>query len=106
MPAALFGPLGGSHAPLYWSILAAFYHHEFEREPFFLLRSVVVDTAEELVRESALWRERRQELLEPPDGDAGVTEPADEAAALRDAARRIVGRLESAGWFHFEYRLS
>ena len=27
-------------------------HYEFEREPFFLLRSVVVDTAEELVLES------------------------------------------------------
>src|SRR5439155_1370525 len=27
-----------------------------------------------------------------------------EAALLRAAARRVVGRLESAGWFHFEYR--
>ncbi|HET9490110.1 MAG TPA: Wadjet anti-phage system protein JetA family protein, partial [Methylomirabilota bacterium] len=36
-------------------------------------------------------------------GDAG--EPAsDDAALLRATARRLVGRLEAAGWFHFEYR--
>ena len=56
VPAALFGPLSGSHATLYWAILAVYYHYEFERKPFFLLRRVVVDTAEELVRESPIWR--------------------------------------------------
>ena len=40
VPAALFGPLAGSHAPLYWSMLSTFYHHEFEREPFFLIRQI------------------------------------------------------------------
>jgi len=43
------------------------------REPFFLLRSVVVDTTEELVRESPAWSERRVELLalaaDPDDPD-------------------------------------
>lgn len=104
VPSALFGPLSGSHATLYWAILAGYYHYEFEREPFFLLRSVVVDTAEELVRESPIWRERRQELLGPPEGDADPPAADDEAAVLRAAARRVVLRLESAGWFHFEYR--
>ena len=70
IPGALFGPLAGGHATLYWAMLSTFYHHEFEREPFFLVRSVVVDTTEELVRESSLWSERREELLalgEKPD---------------------------------------
>jgi Wadjet protein JetA len=104
IPPALFGPLGGNHATLHWAMLAVYYHYEFEREPFFLLRSVVVDTAEELVRESSIWQERRQELLGPPEGAADAVEAGDEAALLRAAARRVVGRLESAGWFHFEYR--
>ncbi len=104
VPAGLFGALAGSHATLYWTILATYYHHEFEREPFFLLRAIAVDTAEELIRESPLWRERRQELLEPPQTTAGAPDVADEPTLLRDAARRVVARLENAGWFHFEYR--
>ena len=63
IPGPLFGPLAGGHATLYWAMLSTFYHHEFEREPFFLVRAVVVDTTEELVRESSLWSERREELL-------------------------------------------
>ncbi|MGH2608430.1 MAG: Wadjet anti-phage system protein JetA family protein, partial [Tepidiformaceae bacterium] len=103
VPVGLFGALSGGHATLYWTILATYYHHEFEREPFFLLRTIAVDTAEELIRESPLWRERRQELLEPPQTTT-ASDAADEATLLRDAARRVVARLESAGWFHFEYR--
>jgi hypothetical protein len=104
IPAALFGPLSGSHATLYWTILAAYYNYEFEREPFFLLRSVVVDTAEELISASTVWQERRHELLEPTSSDADPAIAEDEAGALRAAARRVVTRLETAGWFHFEYR--
>jgi hypothetical protein len=105
VPGALFGPLAGSHAALYWSMLSTFYHHEFEREPFFLLRSVVVDTAEELIRESPSWSERREELLAlAGDADERTQTPPDEASLLRATARRLVARLETAGWFHFEYR--
>jgi hypothetical protein len=104
VPAGLFGSLSGGHATLYWTILATYYHHEFEREPFFLVKAIAVDTAEELIRASPLWQERRQELLEGPPTATTEPDTADEAALLRDAARRVVGRLESAGWFHFEYR--
>jgi Wadjet protein JetA len=106
VPAGLFGPLTGSHAPLHWAILSTYYHYEFEREPFFLLRGVVVDSAEELIRESPIWTERRQELLAPSEDDAAtdLAEGDDEAGLLRAAARRVVSRLEGAGWFHFEYR--
>jgi hypothetical protein len=105
VPAALFGPLAGSHAPLYWSMLSTFYHHEFEREPFFLVRSIVVETAEELVRESPVWSERREELLAlGEDGAPSAEGVFDEPTLLRATARRLVARLESAGWFHFEYR--
>jgi hypothetical protein len=100
----LFGPLAGSHATLYWAILATYYHHEFEREPFFLLRSIAVDTAGDILRESVLWRERRQELLDPVPTEAAEPDLVDEDTLLRDAARRVVARLEHAGWFHFEYR--
>ena len=105
IPGTLFGPLAGGHATLYWAMLSTFYHHEFEREPFFLVRSVVVDTTEELVRESSLWSERREELLALGEEAGESAEPAiDEPTLLRSTARRLVARLESAGWFHFEYR--
>lgn len=105
IPAMLFGPLAGGHATLYWSMLSTFYHHEFEREPFFLIRSVVVETTEELVRESPLWSDRREELLALGEEAGSSAEPAiDEPTLLRSTARRLVARLESAGWFHFEYR--
>jgi hypothetical protein len=105
IPATLFGPLAGSHTPLYWAMLSTFYHHEFEREPFFLVRGVVLDTTEELVRESPVWSERREELLALAEEAGDAAEAAiDEPTLLRATARRLVARLEAAGWFHFEYR--
>lgn len=157
IPPALFGPLSSPHAPLYWAILARFYQYEFEREPFFLVKAVAVEAAEEVLRGSPLWRERREELLaseadggppgaggprgaagppgpgapsshsRPPGGHSGPpgaagarasgpsgpsspagppgpAGPPDEESLLREAARRLLGRLEAAGWFHFEYR--
>ncbi len=107
VPIALFGPLAGGHSTLYWSMLSTFYHYEFEREPFFLLRSVVVDTTEELIRESPSWSERRDDLLAiAAEEDQPAEAPTDEATLLRATARRLVTRLEAAGWFHFEYRSS
>jgi hypothetical protein len=32
--AGLFGPLSGNPASLYWTILATYYHYEFERERY------------------------------------------------------------------------
>jgi hypothetical protein len=119
VPASLFGPLTGAHASLYWSILARLWQLEFEREPLFLVKPAVVETAEELVRASSLWAERREELLALAEGDGDTREDApsnvdadvngsanvaDEASLLRATARRLVARLETAGWFHFEYR--
>ena len=105
VPGPLFGPLAGGHAALYWSLLATFYHYEFEREPFYLVRGVVLDTAEDLLRGSPSWSERREELLTIEASGETEAEPAgDEAALLRATARRLVARLEVAGWFHFEYR--
>jgi hypothetical protein len=106
IPTGLFGPLTGSHAPLHWAILSTYYHYEFEREPFFLLRGVVVDTAEELIRESPIWTERRQELLGPsePDTSAEFTEGDSEAPCCARPPADGESRLEGAGWFHFEYR--
>ncbi len=95
VPGALFGPLAGSHAALYWSLLSPFYHYEFEREPFFLLRGVVVDTTEELVRESPAWADRREELLRRPRIRRPRRGATDEAALLRATSRRLVARLEA-----------
>ncbi len=119
VPAGLFGPLTGRHAPLYWSILTRFYQYEFEREPFHLVKGVAIEVAEERLRGSPLWTESREELLaleaETPAHhasghdarDADVADAgADEAALLRATARRLVARLEQAGWFQFEYRSS
>ncbi len=61
IPVGFFGPLGGSHATLYWAILGRFYELEYEGEPHFLVRPVAVQVAEDLLRASPLWSERREE---------------------------------------------
>src|SRR6266545_2549363 len=112
IPPSLFGPLASGHSTLYWEILARFYHLEFEREPFFLVRPVAIEVAEEILRISRVWLERREEILAddslpPEDGETDPAEAAgDDAVLLRATARRLVVRLERAGWFHFEYRSS
>jgi hypothetical protein len=106
LPAGLFGPLTGPLAPLYWALLARFYQYEFEREPLPLVKPTAVEVAEQLLRQSSLWAERREELLSLEAEEGPSEEPSlqDEAAQARAAARRLVSRLEQAGWFHFEYR--
>jgi hypothetical protein len=98
VPRAFFGPLSSALAPLYWAILARFYQYEFEREPFFLLRETAVEVIEAILAESPLWSERREEILEGAD-DSGEEKE-------RQAARRMLDRLEASGWIHFEYRSS
>jgi len=119
VPRGLFGPLGDPYAELYWELLGALYRREFEREPFEVIRSVAIEAAEEVIRGSAHWTERRQELEalaheeeDEPDREgaggscpAGPAAPEDtEAALVRSLARRILARLERAGWVHFQYR--
>jgi hypothetical protein len=101
VPRGFFGPLSGPLAPLYWSVLARFYQYEFERDPFFLLKETALEIIEHILRESDLWGERREEIL----GDARV-DLKDEVEAERQAARRMLERLEKSGWLHFEYRSS
>src|SRR3989442_5827361 len=62
VPRGLFGPLGDPYAEIYWELLASLYQHEFEREPFVVLRSVALEVAERVIRASRLWIERRQDL--------------------------------------------
>jgi hypothetical protein len=130
VPRGLFGPLGDLYAELYWELLAELYRHEFEREPFVVVRPTALDTAEAVIRGSRLWSERRQDLealasqdasplLEHqrirgpmvrsgPPGRPSVSmvdsEGFDETAAIRALARRLVARLEDSGWMHFQYR--
>ena len=111
VPRGLFGPLGDPYAELYWELLACLYEHEFEREPFVVVRAVALEVAERVIRESPSWVERRQDLTalareeengaEPARGDDAT---ADEAFLVRALARRIVARLERSGWVHFQYR--
>lgn len=111
VPAGLFGPLGSAFGTIHWAVLARLYQFEFEREPFEVVRDAAWDIAEnELVR-SAIWQERREDLLrsieeEPASSgdDPGTT--SNEAQIARSTAKRIVQRLERAGWFYFEYRSS
>src|SRR5438128_12323912 len=62
VPRGLFGPLGDLYAELYWELLAELYRHEFEGEPFVVVRPTALDTAEAVIRGSRLWSERRQDL--------------------------------------------
>jgi hypothetical protein len=108
IPVGLFGPLSSLYSGLYWGILARFYQLEFERDPFILTRIVAFDVAEELVAHSRLWAEHRSELVSEavgasPEPVPELTSP-DETSLLRGTARRLVIRLEQAGWFHYEYR--
>jgi hypothetical protein len=124
VPRGLFGPLGDPYAELYWELLACLYQHEFEREPFVVVRSVALDVAEEVIRASTQWVERRQELEvlarqtetredtkkgdRAPEGrpHSNLSPPStdDEAGVVRALARRIVARIEDSGWIHFQYR--
>jgi hypothetical protein len=130
VPRGLFGPLGDPYAELYWELLAELYHHEFEREPFLVLRSTAIEAAEAVIVASPYWRERRAELealtngttptlsiaqttarrsaarvgLSPEPDSTLSGAPSEEATAIRALARRLVGRLEEAGWMHFQYR--
>lgn len=109
VPASLFGPLSGPLAPLYWALLARYYQYEFEREPFSLVKPAAIDLAEQLLRASPAWQDRREELLSlAEDGSPSESAPepdlADDASLARAMARRLVSRLEATGWFHFEYR--
>lgn len=124
VPRGLFGPLGDRYAELYWELLASLYQHEFEREPFAVLRAVAIEAAEHVIRTSSLWAERRQDLeafVREEEGSEGATgaaksrfelggpeaRPEDEEATLaRSLARRLVARLERSGWVHFQYRAS
>ena len=107
VPRGLFGPLGDPYAELYWEILAVLYQHEFEREPFVVVRSTALEIAERVLRASPLWAERRQDLEAlaredaPPLGDPDL---ADDDAVCRALARRLLARLERSGWVHFQYR--
>lgn len=99
----LFKPLAGPLAAVYWEILATFYAHEFEREPFFLEKPKAVDVVEQVLGASAIWQARRETLLVDELGTDAASMITDDSP-LRATARRLLSRLESAGWIHFEYR--
>ena len=83
VPRGLFGPLGDPYAELYWELLATLYIREFEREPFLVVRSVAIETAEQAIRTSNLWATRRGELealAREEDSNANVQ---DENAVVR-----------------------
>lgn len=129
VPRGLFGPLGDLYAELYWDLLAELYRHEFEREPFVVVRSTALDIADAVIRGSRPWNERRPDLEVLAREDAAFSrerqgirgpvrsaqprspsvptfdpEAIDEATAIRALARRLIARLEDTGWMHFQYR--
>lgn len=118
VPRGLFGPLGDPYAEFYWELLATLYQCEFEREPFVVIRPVALEVAEHIIRSSPLWESRRPELevlVRSDEREQGAIPtpayispngscPEDEAALVRAFARRLVIRLETSGWVHFQYR--
>ena len=71
VPTGLFGPLASGQSPLYWEILVRLYQHEFEREPFIVVRPLAAEIAEEVLRTSRIWLERREEII----ADETLVEP-------------------------------
>lgn len=114
VPRALFTPLGDRYAELYWAVLARLYQHEFEREPFLIVRDVAWEVAERVVLDSPLWADRREELVRlgdeaAPDGGTATARIADVGNAREDdsakaLARRLIARLERSGWVHWQFR--
>src|SRR5215469_15585008 len=104
VPRGLFGPLGDPYAELYWELLATLYIREFEREPFLVVRSVAIETAEQAIRTSNLWATRRGELEALAREEESNANVQDENAVVRALARRLMARLERSGWIHFQYR--
>lgn len=107
IPPTLFKPLGGNTPEVYWEILAALYRYEFEREPVYLVREVAQELAEQVLAASATWRAKRDALLSADE--TGLFEEAqalDEPALVKETARRLLARLERAGWFEYDYRSS
>ncbi|HEY1525099.1 MAG TPA: Wadjet anti-phage system protein JetA family protein [Candidatus Angelobacter sp.] len=116
VPRGLFGPLGDLYAELYWELLANLYQSEFEREPFVVVRPVAVEIAEQMIRNSPLWKTRRQEMellaleAEPRQTNQHTSSmgsgagDAEEGSIVRGLARRMITRLEASGWVHFQYR--
>lgn len=118
IPRGLFGPLGDPYAELYWDLLANLYLHEFEREPFLVLRQTAMEIAERIIVENPLWALRKQDLetLISIDqttsngtgaqnrADSRGTRTPEDGTLIRSLARRILGRLEDSGWIHFQYR--
>jgi Wadjet anti plasmid transformation system JetA-like protein len=115
IPRGLFGPLGDPYAELYWELLSTLYTCEFEREPFIVLRPVAIEIAENAIRSSNLWTERRADLEELAREEVSLefhedrerrleTDGPDENTVVRALARRLTTRLERSGWIHFQYR--
>jgi hypothetical protein len=104
VPATLFLPLGAEYRSLYWGALARFYRYEFEEPTNGLVRATAWELAEEVLRSAPEWREGRAALVGALAPDELHEMMTSEEQQLRATARRLVDRLERAGWFHFEYR--
>jgi hypothetical protein len=104
IPSMLFNPLSGALAPVYWTVLARFYQYEFETEPFHIVKPVALEIAEDILRNSPEWLERKEILLQTDVVELSDSESVASDDPHRDGARRIVSKLEHAGWYHFEYR--
>lgn len=102
----LFRPLSDHYPDLYWSLLANLYERKFESVALELPRREAVEIAEDVLRESAEWTERRDAVVSATvdgEGDLSRDGLAAEDTVLRRTAARLVSRLEKSGWFYFEY---
>jgi hypothetical protein len=82
VPDGLFGPLTGSTAPLHFRILGVLYQHEFEREPFWLVKQAALAVAEQEIAASQLWQERRAELVSVESEEDAAAAPDDEISEI------------------------
>jgi len=115
LPLQFFRPLVGGFAPLYGVVLARLYELDFEGEPFEITQDVAIEQAAllieqqaEFLADSAHFRERLQEEWSSPgtiDASAESGEQTEEREARR-LARYLLKRLETCGWFDYEYRES
>lgn len=111
---AFFSPLTGRLAPIYWAVLERCYLHDLNAP--YLTKARALETAEDVVRTSALWTESHARVVAELDhdeqADAASEAPTGHASGdassnddiEADIARRLLARLEMCGWFHYEHQ--
>ncbi|MEK6706527.1 MAG: Wadjet anti-phage system protein JetA family protein [Bdellovibrionota bacterium] len=117
LPPTFFRPLACKLAPLYWATLETLYTLDFEGEPFEITKDTAVEQIALMLEQNPEFAEMSDEIekelnsetsneSESPETDPSEaeTDTDDDERMARRLARRLLKRIESCGWYDYEYR--